>query len=242
MPPKEEKAQKKNARRENEVRKDISVPASPKKLSWLNSRISLLLIGSLLTGILVPVFQLSYRAIEWRRQNQFENVSFELRMMRDCLTEFVYLSACTAEGYELVEPFRNTVSLTPVLHERFEQQCFDVQSKRFKQNAKVRSLTIYFRDAGRVKDLVLTYVHNCNRYFDMLRTFVRTKYAISNSTYGEQTGLDEEDLDKLEIELDELEIKIDGYDTTLDDSYMAVIAKMKESIGEAEDESEEFRL
>lgn len=242
MPPEEEKAQKKDARRENKVRKETSIRASPKKLSWLNTRISLLLIGSLLTGILVPWFQLSYRAIEWRRHNQFENVNFQLSMMRDCLTEFVYLSACTAEGHELVEPFRNTVPLTNKLQERFEQQCFDVQSKRFKQNAKVRSLTIYFANADRVKHLVLTYVRNCNRYFDMLRTFVRTKYAISNPTNGEQTGLDKIDLDRLEIELDKLEIEIDNYDTTLDNSYMAVIAKMKGEIGEAEDESEEFRL
>jgi len=235
MVPEEEKAHQKNVRRENEERKDMSIRASPKKLSWLNSRISLLLIGSLLTGILVPWFQISYRAIEWRRQNQFENVSFRLSMMRDCLTQFVYLSACTAEGYELVERFMDTAALTHKDYEEFEQQCIDLQSRRFTQNAKVRSLTIYFRDGGRVKDLVLTYVHNCNRYFDMLRTFIRTKYAISNPTNGEQTDLNEEDLD-------ELRNKIDSYMTTLNNSYKAVIAKMREDIGEVEDESEEFRL
>lgn len=236
MSPEEEKGHiKKNVRRANEVRKETSIGASPKKFSWLNSRISLLLIGSLLTGILVPWFQISYRAIEWRRQNQFANVSFRLKMMRDCLTQFVYLSACTAEGYELVERFMDTAPLTHNDYEEFEQQCSDLQSRRFTQNAKVRSLTIYFRDAGRAKDLVLTYVHNCNRYFDMLRTFVRTKYAISNPTNGEQTDLDEEDLD-------ELRDKIDSYMTTLNNSYKAVIAKIREDIGEVEDESEEFRF
>jgi len=69
----------------------------------------------------------------------------------------------------------------------------------------------------------------------MLRTFIRTKYAISNPTNGEQTDLNEEDLD-------ELRNKIDSYMTTLNNSYKAVIAKMREDIGEVEDESEEFRL
>jgi len=56
------------------------------------------LIGSLVTGLLVPVFQYTQQTFSWRRQNHYDNSKYRLPMMRDCLREFVSLSAYSGEA------------------------------------------------------------------------------------------------------------------------------------------------
>jgi hypothetical protein len=46
--------------------------------SWWNSKIALLLVGSLITGVLVPWFQFIQNRLEWHRQNSFEYTQFRL--------------------------------------------------------------------------------------------------------------------------------------------------------------------
>src|ERR1051325_11030873 len=75
------------------------------KSRWYESKIGLLLIGSVLSGILVPIFQYTQETIKWKRQNRYENVKYRLGMMRDGMKEFVYVHAFNAEAYERIRPF-----------------------------------------------------------------------------------------------------------------------------------------
>lgn len=215
--------------------KEEKAHISAKIFSWLNSKISLLLIASLITGILVPRLQNTYNSIVWRRENRFTNINFRLKMMRNCLTEFVYLSAYPPDAYARVEPFMDTAPLTPNDYKEFEQQYINLQSRRFGQNAIVTSLTIHFLNAGQVKESLEDYMRYCDRYFRDLRSFVQIKYRISHPTNYSQTDVNEEHLDELggKIRRD--------YNRVLNRSYKRVIFEMKEEIGRAEDGSEEFR-
>lgn len=210
---------------ENEIRKELTTPDEPKKASWLNSKLSLLLIGSLITGILVPWFQYTHKTIEWKRQNEFENINFRLEMMRECLKEFVYLSVYTAEAYERIKPFMDMVSLTPNDYMKFEDQYIDLQNRRFRQSAKVTSSIIYFKDANIIKRLFRDYVNNANDHLRDLILFVQNK----------NKGASIKNLNKLRT-------KIENYTTQLNSSYIRVISKMKQEIGRLEDESESFKL
>ncbi len=50
---------------ELETKKSLS-ERKVKKSSWLNRKISLLLISALITGVLVPWFQFTQKTIEWK--------------------------------------------------------------------------------------------------------------------------------------------------------------------------------
>lgn len=220
---------------ENEIRQKLSIPSKPKRFSWLNNRISLLLIGSVITGILVPLFQYTQKTIEWKRQNQFANINYRLGMMRDCLKEFVYLSAYIAEAYERVTPFMNKAQLTPKLYAEFEQGYIEMQNARFRQNAKVTSLMIYFQDTIILKQLFRDYIKETSDYLRDLKRFVRIQYCISNPEQCTQKNANKK-------ELNILRSKMDSFMAILNESYSKVIAKMKEDIGRFEDENENFRL
>ena len=110
----------------------------------LDSKIALLLIGALITGLLVPTIQRHQEAREWNRQNRWAKINFQLEKMRECLRELTYLHAYAGEAYGIVESFLETDSLKHGDYEEFEQQYLDLQKRRFRQNASVRSLFIYF--------------------------------------------------------------------------------------------------
>src|SRR6185295_1522004 len=86
---------------EAQIRKDIQAASrdddKPTKARWLDSKMALLLIGSVLSGVLVPLFQYTQETIKWKRQNRYENVKYRLGMMRDGMKEFVFVHAFNAE-------------------------------------------------------------------------------------------------------------------------------------------------
>ena len=84
------------AKFENDIKKSLDFEQKQRKFSWLNSKLSLLLIGAVITGVLVPWFQYTQKSIEWKRQNRYDSISYRLDMMRDCVKEFVYLQAIRA--------------------------------------------------------------------------------------------------------------------------------------------------
>lgn len=212
-----------------------SQTAPSKWSSWLNSKIFLLLFGSLITGILVPWFQYTQKTIEWKRQNQFDNFSFRLGMMRDCLKEFVYLSTFPAEAYQRAEPFLEKEDLISKDYQEFERQYIDLQNRGFRQRAKVTSLLISFEDTNTMRKLFIDYVMNSSEYLRGLKSFVDTRHCIVNQENCGRAELNDGGVSTLKGRLDN-DVML------LNESYERVIAKMKQEIGRAEDESERFHF
>ncbi|MEK6410422.1 MAG: hypothetical protein AABN34_26160 [Acidobacteriota bacterium] len=74
---------------EEELRKTLS-KKEPSGRSLINtiwekagSGLGLLLIGAVVTGILVPIFQHRQKTLEWERQIRYETVKYNLDMRRD---------------------------------------------------------------------------------------------------------------------------------------------------------------
>lgn len=221
---------------ENAIKKELSDSAKPKKYGWIESKIVLLLIGALITGILVPTFQYTQKLWEWKRQNQFANLTFSLTMMRDCLREFNYLSAFAPEAYERIKPALKGKQLTSKEYDDLEHEYVDLQNRRFTQNAKVISLMVHFKDTKDFQNLFEDeYSIAFNLYMRDIDEFIRISRSVTLQTPNNLDNKVAERLDKLK---DQLNSKL----MELKASHQKVVYKMKEEIGRVEDEGRKFGL
>lgn len=226
---------------ENEVRKSLNPEPRTKRFSWLNSKLALLLIGAVMSGILVPWFQYTQKSIEWKRQNRYDSISYRLDMMRDCVKEFVYLQAIRAEGFERVQPHIVKTVLDKSDYESFKEQFIALQNKHFAQNAKVTSLIISFTSmnenmtaAGNLNALFEKNIRYSTLYMRNLDDYVKSKYCSANPDQCKQT---EEKKD-----INELEDKITDTMLSLNRSYTEIIDLMQNAIRRSENENDKFRF
>ena len=226
---------------EAEIRKNISGPQkSSKASSWLNSKIGLLLVGSLITGLLVPWFQFTQKTIEWKRQNQFDRVNYKLDMMRDCLKNFVLLQAYRAEAYERLQPFLVKASLTAADYADFKKQFIALQNKYFSQNAKVTSLIISFtamdkgkKDSERLRQLFQDYIRDSTLYMRDIDNLVKQKYCASNPHECS-------DMEYNATSMADTALKLRQYMSTLNRSHSSIVYLMTKQIREEEKKHENF--
>ena len=190
---------------------------SSSKGGWWESKIALLLIGSVVSSLLVPWLQYTQKTFEWRRQNRFENVQFRLERMRACVTEFVVLSAFVGEAYERARPLLQKPRITSAEANEFQKQFIELQNRRFLQNAKVVSLMIHFADSGPLSDRFQEYLSESAGYFRDLEQAVRVR-QYPNAPVN----------------------TLDAATDRLDKLYSTIVARMTESIGRREDDSEKL--
>ncbi|HET6670519.1 MAG TPA: hypothetical protein VFH15_09825 [Pyrinomonadaceae bacterium] len=224
---------------EAQIRKDIQPAATddnkPSKLRWLDSKLGILLIGSLLTGVLVPVFQYTQETIKWKRQNRYENVKYRLGMMRDGMKEFVFVHAFNAEAYERIRPFAESQVVQKKDFETYFSQHVEMQNRRFQQNAKFASLLIYFpeKDRANLRETYNDYLTSVQTYMGKLERTVQIRYALSQSPRPDQKEV-------LQLEFQELIQSLDSLLEVINQKYDGVLQIMKEQIGGREDESESY--
>lgn len=226
---------------ENDIKKTLNSETGPKRFLWLNSKISLLLIGALVTGILVPWFQYTQKSIEWKRQNRYDSISYRLNMMRDCVKEFVYLQAIRAEGFERVQPFIVKTILDKNDYESFKKQFIELQNKHFEQNSKVTSLLLSFTsinsnlmEAQNLNTLFEENISYSTLYMRNIDDYVKSKYCTTNPDQCKQT-YDKKDIDELENNINEIMI-------LLNRSYIEIISLMENEIRRSENENNKFRF
>ena len=221
---------------ENAIRKELSPAEERKRYGWIESKIGLLLVGSLITGIFVPTFQYTQKLWEWKRQNQFANLTFRLSVMRDCLREFIYLSAFAPEAYERIRPLFEETKLTNEEYKDLERQFVDLQNRRFVQNAKVISLMGHFRDMKDFRKLFEEeYSNTFSLYMRYVGEFITAKGCVSGLKQCGQKKDGEADLAEQRQRLGNKLADLKGL-------HEKVVAKMKEEIGRAEDEGKKFGL
>lgn len=228
---------------ENTVRQELdasSTPSQSKVSSFLNSKMFTLLIGALITGILVPCFQYTQKSIEWKRQNQFDNINYRLGMMRDCLREFVVLQAYRAEAYEMVEPFLGKDVKNKKSFVLFEQQYSDLTTRLFKQNTKVTSLIISFTAINHLQgsgednfdELFKCYRDASTDYIRKTKELVQIKFC--NLNPDECTNIDTsgESLERLKEHINK----------DINNEYYPFLRRMEEELRWVENENEKFRF
>ena len=211
---------------ENEVKQQAT------GFSWftlLNSKLALLFVGAILTGILVPSFQHLQEKREWRRRTLWANTNFQLEKMRECLREVTYLHAYGGEAYEIIEPLFAADSLGHDDYEAFEQQFLDLQKRRFRQNATVQSLIVYYSNASDLDKLFKAYKQTFHRLMSAMKTYMMVKNCRSTPTKCSRSEGHKVDLNNIKMQIRE---KIPEQ---LVRDYESIISKMKKDIKATED-------
>lgn len=226
---------------ENDVKKSLYSKPEPKRFAWLNSKLALLIIGAVISGILVPWFQYTQKSIEWKRQNRYDSISYRLDMMRDCVKEFVYLQAIRAEGYERVQPFMVKTILDKNDYESFKKQFIELQNRHFSQNSKVTSLLISFTSMNRnlmeaqnLNELFAKNVRYSTLYMRNIDDYVKLKYCTTNPDQCKQPN-EKKNIDEMENSINETML-------ALNRSYNEIISLMQNEIRRSENENDKFRF
>jgi hypothetical protein len=209
---------------EQDLRKELTPKSEDHGSKWWESKVALLVIGSVLTSLVVPWLQYTQKNFEWKRQNQFDNSKYRLDKMREGLAEFIVLSAFVGEGYERSRPILFRRSIPETEQRAFETQFIDLQNRRFRQNAKVVSLMIHFRRTTALRDSFQEYLVGASAFFRLVEDTVRARAA-------QTAPADEADIDK-----------VDKTIQLLEGLYTEISNRMIEEIGRMEDENEKYRL
>jgi hypothetical protein len=209
--------------------KDAKDNDKDKPRTWWETKLGLLVIGSVISGLLVPWLQYTQKSVEWKRQNQFQNTQHRLEQMRECLTNFALLWAYVGEGYERARPLLLDTAVGKDAQQKFEQQFIELQNQRFRQNAKVVSLFIYFDEAEELRNRFQEFLVQSAQYFRDLESVVRARTEAKAGAAGAKSnGAASVDLDNELVQLDRL--------------YSAIVDALKEQIQKVQDASEKFGL
>jgi hypothetical protein len=201
----------------------------PKKASrWapLESKLGLVIIGFILTGVLVPALQYFQETIKWERQNRYENIKYRLGLMRQCLSEYVLLSAFTSEAYLKAEPvISHAGALGPKERAEYLTQRIELQNRRFQQNAKVSALFVHFRAKDMLDKEFRSYLKEVSAYMAQLDSAVDRPRGRGAPPSTAIEGV-LHDLDVRTLELNEV--------------YERVLAVIRKELSEVENESQSF--
>ena len=201
---------------EQEVKKTLEPSKGSSPWGFLESKLGLVVVGFLLTGVLVPGLQSLQESIKWQRQNRYENMKYRLGLMRQCMAEFVLLSAFTSEAYLKAEPLLGrTTPLDSKEQAQYLAQRIELQNRRFQQNAKVSALFVHFK----AKD-------DLDRDFNAYLKVVSQYMAALDAAVQRLPGTDLQNLDVLTLALNE--------------GYAGVLSRIRSELSEVEHESQSF--
>jgi hypothetical protein len=167
------------------------------------SGLGLLLIGAVVTGILVPIFQNRQKTLEWERQIRYENVKYNLDMRRECLKEFMLVGTYLSQSIELVGPYKNEQRIPDSDFQQIRTKILELQDNRFKQNAKVVAMLVYFSDYEALSRLFDQYTGATTDYLNNIVTrFVFLRHSLPTKP-GKSVQGDLKEVMELKYRLDD---------------------------------------
>ena len=218
-------------RAELQIRSELQPPPpAPPKHAWLQSPLSLLVAGFILTGVLVPLLQFSQETIKWRRANRYENTKYRLTMMRECLKEFVYLWALTAEAYQRSQAIGASVTEESANLNTLKEKFSELENRRYEQNAKIVSLMIFFPEREKIWEQFNAFLHDYQLFNESLRRTVQERYGGSSPTGASAVP----------NAVKSSSIDLDNSLMVLNQGYEALAEIMKQQIRVVESDSETF--
>lgn len=173
---------------ENQIRKELAgdEKKEPKRSRWLwlESKLGLLIIAALISGILVPLFQFTQETIKWTRQNRYDNVKYRLEMIRNGMKELTLVHAFVAEAYERTRSFINSETLENKAIDSYRNQMVEMHNRRFVQNAKFAAFLSYFPEKVReaVRESFQQYLSSTQALMMLLDNKVALRQETSQSS------------------------------------------------------------
>jgi hypothetical protein len=112
------------------------------KKSWANTKLGLLIIGAIISGILIPTFQYTQRFFEWRRQNQYNSYSENLQNKKFLLSKFIESMSHLAESHEILIDFYISKDKINIDRNKLLEKLTRIQAKRFQVNTEISFLIL----------------------------------------------------------------------------------------------------
>lgn len=138
---------------EREVREQLAkqqaeqnAPPRKSRWAWLESKLGLLVIGAIFSGVLVPVFQYTQERVKWHQQNRYNALVLQTTNMRESLKQFITVQALSAAMYDIgldVLLNRNGTTTAEQLAQ-WRKDLRALQQKRIEQNSAFAASVFYF--------------------------------------------------------------------------------------------------
>src|SRR5262249_40272526 len=219
---------------ERDLKKSLDdKPEGSKRWAWLESKLGLLVVGALITGIFVPWFQRRQENDRWRLQNRYDDQKYTIPPMRDVRKDCTGLSAFPAKAYELTRPFIEASDGTEADPKDFATKFAILQSARFEKNAAVAGSLFYFPSADALR-------RTFNDYLGTVSTYMRKLEEAVSARAPPDRCADEPCRTRETSRLTALGADLDRFAPQLDDSYESVVRALRADIGRMEDDRKQF--
>ncbi len=142
----------------------------------LNSKIAILFLGALVTGIGLFLYQQKEKRLEWQAQTRYTNLRFSLEKMKTCQEEFFAMKGYLNEAEYLVRPFLNQKEIDEQFLRKLDSEIEKLESAALRQHTNVAALVSgYFRAPRTIHDEIEDYRDGLLEYLRNIRAFVESK-------------------------------------------------------------------
>jgi hypothetical protein len=201
--------------------------------AWLDSKLTLLIIGAVISGVLVPRFQFTQEKINWQRKNRYNTVERQLGNIRDSLKQFIAVQGISAELYDLGLELLDTdaADLRQARLEEWRKDYRALKARRVQQNAAFAATVFYFpvgsRDSIRKawNDLLLP--------AQKLETLVGD--LLNDATGGSDGKV------RKKMSANETAVQLDVSLSEVNQAYEHVLTNLRNQLQEVENESAKFQ-
>ena len=216
---------------EREVREALAREqgAPPKKgrWAWVESKLGLLIIGAVVSGVLVPVFQYTQERVKWHQQNRYNALVLQLTNMRESLKQFIAVQALSAELYELgLDVLQAPGALDAGQVEQRRTDLRALQQRRIAQNAAFAASVFYFPAGAQppIREAWGTLIGHSEQMqgliYEVLQQDAKARAAVDSNELATQLG---EHLNKV------------------NQAYEHLLSMLRQQLLEVENESSKFR-
>lgn len=201
--------------------------------AWLDSKLALLIIGAVISGVLIPRFQFTQEKINWQRQNRYNTVERQLGSIRDSLKQFIAVQGISAElydlGLELLD--MDSASVRQVRLEEWRKDFRTLKAHRVQQNSAFASTVFYFPIKSR---------DSIRKSWNDLLLPVQKLETLVGDLLNDATGGSDEKVPKKMSE-NEMAVQLDVSLSEVNQAYEHVLTILRNQLQEVENESIKFQ-
>ena len=174
-------------RLESEVREELAkteAKVEPSRWAWVESKLGLLVIGAVITGVLIPFFQTTQETIKWTRQNRYDVLKYRLDSARSSMKELTLTHAFVAEAFERARAFQRGARDIEKLRAEYRVQSLEMQNRRFQQNARFVGAIGLLNEAERdaIRRAFNIYLSTVQQLMNVLDLIVSARFSSDKNT------------------------------------------------------------
>ncbi len=131
--------------REEFERRGGEGPTEKPRFAWLESKIGLLVVGAVVSGVFVPAFQFTQETFKWMRENRYNALTRQIDDMRNSLKQLIAAHALLAATYNLGLSIPDELMLKDAARaQEARARIRDLRLQRIQQNGTFASTILFF--------------------------------------------------------------------------------------------------